>query len=177
MPQSSTLYMGMDVQTDSLAVAYVAQALHAEVLALGAIGTRPRAMDQLIRKRQSQSKHLVFVYAAGPCGYWLDRSLTKKSHACWGVAPSLIPKKAGERVKTTRPDAIQLARLMRSGARTPVYVPQGEDAAMRDLSRARDDARRELKTAKHRRTAFLLRPDRRSTGQATGGPAPRALAQ
>jgi transposase len=171
MHQSSTLYVGMDVHKDSIAVAYVAQEHHAEVIYLGAIGTRQCDINQLIRKMQSKSKQLVFVYEAGPCGYWLYRYLTKKGHVCWVVAPSLIPKKAGDRVKTNRRDAIQLARLMRSGDLTPVYVPQVEDEAIRDLSRAREDALHDLKTAKHRLKAFLLRHDIRYTGQATWGPA------
>ena len=159
MPQSRTLSIGMAVHKDSIAVAYVAHELHAEVSYLGAIGTRQCDIDQLIRKIQSKSKPLVFVYEAGPCGYWLYRSRTKKGHACWVVAPSLIPKKAGDRVKTNRRDAIQLARLMRSGDLTPVYVPQVADEAIRDLSRAREDALRDLKTAKYRLKAFLLRHD------------------
>jgi transposase len=87
------------------------------------------------------------------------------------VAPSLIPNKAGDRVKTHRRDAIQLARLRRSGELTPVDVPQVEDEAIRDLSRARDEARRDLKTAKPRLTAVLRRHEIRSTGRATWGPA------
>jgi transposase len=171
MPQSSTLYVGMDVHKASIAVAYVAEAHQAEVIYLGAIGTRQCDIDRLMRKLQSKSHQLVFVDEAGPCGYWLYRYRTKKGHICWVVAPSLIPKKAGDRVKTNRRDAIQLARLMRSGALTPVYVPQVEDEAIRDLSRAREHALRALKTAKHRLKAFLLRHDLRSTGRATWGPA------
>jgi transposase len=171
MPQSRTLSIGMDVHKDAIAVASVGQEHHAEVIYLGALGTRQCAIDQLVRKLQSKSQQLVFVYEAGPCGYWLYRYLTKKGHACWVVAPSLIPKKAGDRGKTNRRDAIQLARLMRSGDLTPVYVPQVADEAIRDLSRAWEDALRDRKTAKHRLKAFLLRHDIRSTGQATWGPA------
>ena len=171
MPQSSTLYIGMDVHTDSIAVAYVAQEHHAEVVSLGAIGTRQCDIDQRIRKMQSKSKYLVFVYEAGPCGYWLYRYLTQKGHVCWVVAPSLIPKKAGDRVKTNRRDAITLARLMRSGDLTPVHVPKVEDEAIRDLCRAREEAIRDLKAAKFRLKAFLLRQDIRYTGRATWGPA------
>src|SRR4030095_3510241 len=138
---------------------------------LGPIDTRECDIDQLIRKLQSKSKHLVFVYEAGPCGYWLYRYLTKKGFACWVVAPSLIPKKTGDRVKTDRRDAVQLARLMRSGDLTPVYVPQVEDEAIRDLSRAREDTIRDLKAAKFRLKAFLLRHDIRYTGRATWSPA------
>jgi transposase len=171
MPHSTTLYVGMDVHKESIAVAYVAQDHGADVVFLGSIGTRQCDIDQLIRKMQSKATHLVFVYEAGPCGYWLYRYLTKKGHICCVVAPSLIPKKAGDRVKTDRRDAIQLARLMRSGDLTPIYVPSVEDEALRDLSRAREDAIRDLKAAKVRLKAFLLRQDIRYTGRATWGPA------
>src|SRR4030095_3648930 len=171
MHQSSTLYIGLDVHKESIAVAYVAQAHHAEVVSLGNIGTRQCDIDKLIRRLQSKSPQLVFVYEAGPCGYWLYRYLTKKGHVCWVIAPSLIPKKAGDRVKTNRRDAIQLARLMRSGDLTPVYVPAVEDEAIRDLCRAREDTIRDLKAAKFRLKAFLLRQDIRYTGQATWNPA------
>jgi transposase len=87
------------------------------------------------------------------------------------VAPSLIPKKAGDRVKTDRRDAMQLARLMRSGDLTPVYVPSVEDEAIRDRSRAREDAMQDLKAAKFRLKAFLLRQDIRYTGRANWSPA------
>src|SRR5215475_3023279 len=140
----------MDVHKDSIAVAYAAQEHGAEVVALGNIGTRQCDIDQLVRRLQAKSPQLVFVYEAGPCGYWLYRYLTKKGHVCWVVAPSLIPKKAGDRVKTNRRDAIKLARLMRSGDLTPVYVPAVEDEAIRDLCRAREEAIHDLKAAKFR---------------------------
>src|SRR5918996_3832903 len=123
MSQSNTIYVGMDVHKDSIAVAYVAQDHGAEVSYLGAIGTRQCDIDQLVRKMQSKAKHLLFVYEAGPCGYWLYRYLTKKGYDCWVVAPSLIPQQPGDRVKTDRRDAVHLARLARSGDLTSVYVP------------------------------------------------------
>jgi transposase len=150
-----------------VAVAYVAQDHGAEVTYLGTIGTRHLDIDQLVRKLQSTANHLVFVYEAGPCGYWLYRYLRKKGYNCWVVAPSLIPQKAGDRVKTDRRDAVQLARLMRSGALTPVYVPTVDDEAIRDLARAREDAINELKAAKFRLTAFLLRHEIHYAGRAT----------
>jgi transposase len=167
MSQFSTLDVGLDVHKESIAVAYVAQDHGAEVISLGTIGTRQADIDQLTRKLQSKAQHLVFVYEAGPCGYWLYRYLRKKGYDCWVVAPSLIPKKAGDRVKTDRREAMQLARLMRSGDLTPVYVPTVEDEAIRDLCRAREDAIRDLKAAKFRLKAFLLRHDIRYTGRAT----------
>ena len=172
MSQSSTLYVGMDVHQESIAVAYVARDHDAQVMDLGTIGTRQADIDQLIRQLHSKAKHLVFVSEAGPCGSWLYRYLSKKGYVCWVVAPSLIPKKAGDRVKTDRRDAVQLARLMRSGDLTPVYVPTVEDEAIRALCRAREDAIADLKAAKFRLKAFLLRHDIRYTGQATWGPAP-----
>jgi transposase len=171
MGQSSTLYVGMDIHKESIAVAYVAQDYGAEVISLGTVGTRQCEIDKLIRQLQAKSQHLVFVYAAGPCGYWLYRSLTKKGHGCWVVAPSLIPQKSGDRVKTDRREALQLARLRRSGDLTPVSVPAVQDDAIRDLSRAREDTLHDLKTAKFRLKAFLLRHDIRYTGRATWGPA------
>jgi len=95
----------------------------------------------------------------------------KKGYDCWVVAPSLIPKKPGDRVKTDRRDAVQLARLARSGDLTAVYVPKVEDEAIRDLTRAREDARSDLKDAKCRLKALLLRQDIRDVGRANWGPA------
>jgi transposase len=154
MSQSSTLFIGLDVHKDSLAVAYVAQDHGAEVTSLGAIGTRQCDSDQLVRNMPSKATPLIFVYEAGPCGYWLYRDLTKQGDDCWVVAPSLIPHKPGDRVNTDRRDAMQLARLARSGALTVVYVPQVEDEAMRDLSRAREETLSDLKDAKCRLKAF-----------------------
>jgi len=171
MSQSTTLLVGMDVHKETIAVAYVAQEPGAEVTSLGTIGTRQCDIDTLIRTRQSKAQHLIFLYEAGPCGSWLYRSLQKKDDDCWVVAPSLIPKKAGDRVKTDRRDAVQLARLARSGDRTPVYVPTVDDAASRDLTRAREDVISDVKDATFRLKAFLLRQDIRYAGRANWGPA------
>src|SRR5215475_3493929 len=113
----------MDVHKDAMAVADVGPEHHAEVIYLGAIGTRPCDIDQLIRKMQSQSKPLVFVYEAGPCGYGLYRSLTKKGHACWVVAPSLIPKNALS--------GCQGLRLQRCPRRVMLYSGHGKRRAAR----------------------------------------------
>src|SRR4029077_20436800 len=123
MAHTSTLFVGLDVHKETIAVAYGAEERGAEVISLGTIGTRQCAIDKLIRKLQAKGKPLHFVYEAGPCGYWLYRYLTKKNLPCWVVAPSQIPKKAGDRVKTDRREAVQLARLLRSGDLMPVYVP------------------------------------------------------
>ena len=170
MSQSNILFVGMDVHKDSISVAYIADQQGAELVHYGAIGTQQYAIDKLIRKLQSKAHTLHFVYEAGPCGYWLYRYLTKKGHPCFVVAPSLIPKKSGDRVKTDRRDAAALARLFRSGDLTPVYVPEVGDEAIWDLSRAREDAMLDLRDAKQRLKAFLLRQDIRYTGQANWGP-------
>jgi len=172
MSQSRPLFLAMDVHQETMAVASVAQEHGAAVTSLGTMGTRQGAIDQLVRKMPSQATHLMFVSAAGPCGSWLSRYLTQKGYNCWGVAPALMPQKSGDRVTTNRRDAVPRARLARSGALTAVSVPTVEDAAMRDLTRARDATLSELQDAQLRRKAFLLRPDIRSVGRAHWGPAP-----
>src|SRR5215467_1008047 len=99
MHQSSTLDVGMDVHKESIAVASVAKDHDAEVISLGTFGTRQCDIDTLIRKLQAKAKHLVFVYEAGPCGYWLSRYLTKKDSVCWVVAPPSFPKRRGTGAK------------------------------------------------------------------------------
>jgi len=163
---SKTIYVGLDVHKESIAVAYAPEERGAEVVSLGAIGPRQCDIDKLIRKLQSKGATLVFVYEAGPCGYGLYRYFTRKGLACHVVAPSLIPRKPGDRVKTDRRDAIALARLMRSGDLTSIYVPQVEDEALRDLSRGREDAMQDLMRSKRRLKSFLLRQDIRYAGRA-----------
>ena len=177
MPQASTLSVGLAVHQEAIAVASSAQDHDADVLDLGTSGTRQADIEPLVRQLQSKATHLVFVDEAGPWGSWRDRELTKTGHRGWGVAPSLMPNKAGARVNTDRRDAVPLARLRRSGDLSAGSVPAVEDEAIRDLSRAREDAIAELKTAPCRLNAFWLRHDSRSTGRATWGPAPlRGLA-
>src|SRR5256714_8861744 len=135
MAKDSTLFVGLDVHKETIAVAYVAEEREATVVALGTIGTRQCDIDKLLRQLQSKGKTLHFVYEAGPCGYWLYRYLTKKNLRCWVVAPSQIPKKAGDRVKTDRRAAGQITRPLRSGALRPGYIPSAEDEAIRDVVR------------------------------------------
>jgi transposase len=166
MKYLSTLFVGLDVHKDFIAVAYAPDERGAEVVFLGPIGTRQCDIDKLLRQLHSKAPRLLFVYEAGPCGYWLYRYLKKKGQDCIVVAPSLIPRRPGDRVKTDRRDAVQLARLMRSGDLNPVYVPSLEDESIRDLCRAREDTMGDLKAAKQRLKSFLLRHDIRYSGKA-----------
>ena len=115
----------------------------------------------------SHASELVVAYEAGPCGYGLYRTLTRKGITCLVVAPSLIPKKPAERVKTDRRDAVQLACLLRAGDLKSVDVPTVDDEAVRDLSRAREAAIGVLKDAKLRLKSFLLRHGLNDSGRAT----------
>jgi len=172
MRQSTTkLFVGLDVHKDSITVAYAPEPRGAEIISLGTIGTRQSDIDKLLKKLLSRCRTLEFAYEAGPCGYWLYRYLTKKGHVCRVVAPSLIPKRSGDHVKTDRRDAVMLSRTLRAGDLTFVYVPKVEDEAIRDLSRAREDANKDLKSAKHRLKSFLLRQDIRYEGRTNWGPA------
>ena len=133
MAQSTPLFVGLDVHKDSIAVAHAQGQSADPPVYLGAIVTRQADLDKLIRRLQAKTPTLVFAYEAGPGGYTLYRDLTGQGFACHVVAPSLIPKKPGDNVKTDRRDAVELARLLRSGDLTRVYVPTVEDEALRDL--------------------------------------------
>jgi len=166
MQQPTTLFVGLDVHKDTISVAYAAGGDPAPPQFLGPIGPRQRDIDKAIRKLRSKAADLVFAYEAGPCGYVLHRYLTKKGFDCRVVAPSLIPKCPGHRVKNDRRDAVEIARMLRSGDLTPVYVPSVEDEAIRDLCRARDATRVTLRAAKLRLKSFLLRLGLNYTGRA-----------
>jgi len=173
MAQSTPLFVGLDVHKDSIAVAHAAGGSPEPPVFVGAIGSRQADLDHLLRRLQGKASALTFAYEAGPCGYGLHRYLTGKGLACQVVAPSLIPKKPGDKVKTDRRDAVELARLLRSGDLTAVHVPSVEDEAIRDLCRARDAARVTGKDAKLRLKAFLLRLGRHYVGRATWNDAHR----
>lgn len=158
------LFIGMDVHKESIEIA-IADGDSNEVRRYGKIGGTLNDVSKALRKLGSLGKTLHFCYEAGPCGYELYRHLVAKGHDCWVVAPSLIPKKPGDKVKTDKRDAIQLARLFRAGELTPVYVPDREDEAIRDLSRAREDAMLIQKSARQRLKSFLLRHDIRYQGK------------
>ena len=111
--------------------------------------------------RQIESKYpdatLHFVYEAGPCGYWIYRLITSLGHCCYVIAPSLIPKKPDDRIKTDKRNAMNLAKLLKSEDLTAIYIPEPEDKAVRDLSRARETGMKDLKDGKYQLKALLLR--------------------
>jgi len=159
-------YLGLDVHKDSIAVA-IAPQNSTEVRAYGIIGGTLEAVDKLVKKLAQEKVELRFVYEAGPCGFVIHRHLKSKGIDCDVVSPSLIPKKASDRVKTDRRDAEQLARLYRAGELTAIHVPDQEDEARRDLIRARTTAMDDQRRARLRLKGFLLRLGFRYTGKSS----------
>ena len=150
-------YVGLDVHKEGIVVAVPAGGLRGEVREYGRIANTPTALDRLLRKLGGDGVSLRFCYEAGPCGYGIQRQITATEHECVVVAPSLIPRRAGNRVKTDRRDAASLARLHRAGELTAVWVPDARHEAMRDLARARLDAVHSLRRARQQLSGFLLR--------------------
>jgi len=150
-------YVGLDVHKEGIIVAVAEGGLRSEVREYGRIANTPAAVERLARKLSRDGVRLRFCYEAGPCGYGIQRQLSALGHDCVVVAPSLIPKRAGDRVKTDRRDAANLARLHRAGELTAVWVPDPRHEAMRDLVRARLDAVRALRRARQQLSGFLLR--------------------
>ena len=150
-------YVGLDVHKREIVVAVAEDGLRGEVREYGRIANTPAALDRLARKLSREGVKLRFCYEAGPCGYGIQRHLSARGHECVVVAPSLIPRRAGDRVKTDRRDAASLARLHRAGELTAVWVPDAGHEAIRDLVRARLDAVHALRRARQQLSGFLLR--------------------
>lgn len=151
-------YIGLDVHKDDVAVAVAAGGVRGEVRDYGRIANTPAAFDRLVRKLGHEGVvTLRFCYEAGPCGYGIQRRLLAAGHECMVVAPSLIPKRPGDRVKTDRRDAASLAKLHRAGELTSVWVRDAGHEAIRDLVRARLDAVHALRRARQQVSGFLLR--------------------
>ncbi len=161
-------FPGLDVHKESVAVS-LAPCDSTEVRFYGSIGGALDDMDRLIKKlaAAAPAAELRFCYEAGPTGYPLGRHLRQKGYVCEVVAPSLIPKKPGDRVKTNRRDSDQLARLFRAGELTGIYVPDAGDEAIRDLVRGRESARVDQLKARQRLKGFLLRHGFRYVGKSS----------
>lgn len=159
MNKHSILFIGLDTHKTFTEIAYIEDQRGAKPINIGRILSNKTAFKKLVRQLQSKYPQatLHFVYEAGPCGYWIYRLLTSLNQCCYVIAPSLIPKKPGEHVKTDRRDASKLAKLLKTEDLTPIYVPEPEDEAVRDLSRARETAMKDLKDAKFQLKALLLR--------------------
>jgi len=159
MSKDTLLFIGLDTHKESISVAYVEEERSSECQHYGKIPTTKTALAKLARHFTSRFPQatLHFVYEAGPCGYWVYRYLTSLGHCCYVIAPSLVPKKPGDRVKTDRRDAQMLAQRLKQNDLSPIYVPEPEDEAIRDLSRARETAMRDLNSARYQLKACLLR--------------------
>jgi len=158
--QNAITFVGLDVHKDSIVVSLAEAGLRGglrEVREYGKIINTPGALKALATKLAAKGNELRFCYEAGPCGYGIQRQLSGMGHECAVVAPSLVPRKPGERIKTDRRDAIKLAKLHRAGELTPVWVPDKPHEAMRDLVRARLAAVRSLRQARQQLSGFLLR--------------------
>ena len=149
-------YVGLDTHKETIAVA-VADAIGGKARFYGEIANTPEAIRKLVKQLCPDGEVVSFCYEAGPCGYAIYRQISQLGHYCSVVAPSLIPTKPGERVKTDRRDSEKLSRLDRAGELTPVWVPDQDQEAMRDLTRAREDMKGLERITKQRLNAFLLR--------------------
>ena len=157
-------YIGLDVHKKTINIAMADEGREGEIREYGNISSSMTSFGKLVRKLKSSGNKLEFVYEAGPCGYEIYRFLKEQNLNCTVIAPSMTPKKSGDKVKTDRRDAIMLARLHRAGELTRVYVPEADDEAMRDLTRLREDIVTARKKAKAQLGAFLLRHGHNYTG-------------
>jgi len=157
-------YVGLDDSKQSIDVAVASEERDGEIRSYGAIPNTPEALRKLVR-RLGHPRSLHFVYEAGPCGYGIYRELLALGANCMVAAPSKTPRRPGDRIKTDRRDAVALARLHRAGELHPVWVPDEETEAMRDLTRAREDSMYVHTKARQRLGSFLLRHGRRYPGR------------
>lgn len=172
MSHDTTIFVGLDVHKDSITVACIGPDPDEPVIDVGTIGTQQYAIDRLLKKLVGRGP-LRLVYEAGPCGFWLHRYLTGQGFDCVVVAPSLIPKCPGDRIKTDRRDARNLALALRAGTLTAVHVPTPDQEQFRDVVRAWQQAKRDVVAARQRLKSFLLRHDVRYTGRANWSAAHR----
>jgi transposase len=158
-------FVGLDVHKATIAVSVAEGGRDGEVRQPGSLENRPEVVRQLVKRLRRKGQELHLCYEAGPCGYGLQRQLTELGCDCMVVAPALIPRRPGDRVKTDRRDATALATLHRAGELASVWVPDATHEAMRDLVRARATAAQALTKARQQLQAFLLRHGRVPAGR------------
>lgn len=159
-----TRYIGMDVHKETIVIAIAVEHDRGKATLYGTIQNTRNALNLCVEKlHRANPGPLRFCYEAGPCGYGIHRALTAMGQDCVVIAPSLTPRRPGERHKTDTRDAADLATLLRAGLLTPIWVPDAAHEAMRDLVRARQASVRAVRTARQQLSAFLLRHDRRYT--------------
>ena len=168
-----TQFVGLDVHKDTIVIAV------AELGPGGGTGDRDGAirmegLEEGTRQARALVPRFACCYEAGPTGYGLARALIAADWSCDVIAPSLIPKKSGERIKTDRRDAMKLAQNLRAGELVAVFIPDEKTEAIRDLERAREDAKKAERVARHQLSKFLLRNGRRYPGKTTWNDAHRA---
>ena len=164
MGEYSGTFVAFDVAKTKHAVAVAEPGRNGEVRFLGEVENAPARIERLIKKLAARHGKLQVCFEAGPTGYGLYRHIQALGHDCLVVAPALIPKRAGERVKTNRRDAVTLARLHRAGELTGVWVPDAVHEAIRDLVRAREAAMEDLRRKRQQLLSFLLRHGRIYSG-------------
>src|SRR5215471_9907179 len=157
MGEHSEAFVAFDTSKLRNAVAIAESGRTGETRFLGEIENSGAATAKLVRKLAAKHQRLTFCYEAGPTGYGLYRQITSLGHECMVVAPSLIPKKPGDRVKTNRRDALSLVKLLRAAELTAVWVPDRHHEAVRDLTRARGTAVMDLRAKRQQLSSFLLR--------------------
>ena len=173
MDEDRSVWVGLDTHKAKIAVAVAEPGRSGEVRFQGEITNQPDAVRRLIERLGEKHGKLSICYEAGPCGYGLQRQITALGHDCTVVAPSLVPVRAGNRVKTNRRDAVTLARLHRAGELTAIWIPDPTHEAMRDLIRARTAAMETVRRARQQLHGFLLRHGRVFMGRKTWSSAHR----
>jgi transposase len=167
--QDSEVFVGLDVAKARHAVAIAEDGRQGEIRFLGEIDADPTSVRRLVSRLEKRHTRLHFCYEAGPTGYGLYRQLTEMGHRCTVVAPSMIPRRPGDRVKTNRRDAMQLARLLRAGELTEVWVPDEAHEAVRELIRSREAAVDDLRRKRQAISSLMLRYGRSYPGKKTWG--------